>query len=166
MLLRAACLALLLGLAIGPVAQAQDVKSAEAFIRTLYGNYKAKGHGVPLTGPKSASVVDPSLAELVKTDQKMLHGEVGALEADPICSCQDFDIRSVDVSVTPDGADKAKATAKFHNLDSDNKIDFDLVAVGGSWRIYDIHDADMPSLRKMLEEEIAEMKAEKAKGKH
>ena len=88
------------------------------------------------------------------------------IEADPICGCQDFDIRSVTLSIQPDGAGRAKATASFKNLGDAKQISFDLATIGGQWRIDDIHDKDMPSLRKALQDEIAEVKAEQAKPPH
>lgn len=165
MLLRVSSIALLIGLVTAPAAQAQDLKTAEAFVKGLYTAYKSKGHPIAMTSPKAATILESSLVALLQTDEKLLGGEVGGLEVDPICQCQDFDIRTVAVTVTADGDGKAKAIASFHNLDADEKVNFDLVAVGTGWRIFDIHAADMPSLRKLLEDDIAMMKEEKAKEK-
>jgi hypothetical protein len=163
MFLRVSSIALLIGLVTAPIAQAQDLKAAETFVKALYIPYKAKSHPIAMTSPKAATILEASLIALLKTDEKLLHGEVGGLEVDPICQCQDYDIRSVAVTTAADGDGKAKATASFHNLDVDTKVDFDLVAVGGGWRIFDIHSSDMPSLRKLLEDDIAMMKEEQAK---
>ena len=165
--LRAALPYLLLsGLVIASAAQAQDAKSAESFLRTIYASYKATGHPLDLAGPKAETILDPSLAALMRTDQKLADGEVGAMDSDPICACQDFDIRGISVAVTPDGAGKAKAAASFKNFGKATRVELDLVASGGGWRIFDIHEEDMPSLRKLLEDDIAAMKAEKAKAGH
>ena len=167
MALRAALPSLLLtGLVIAPAAQAQDVKSAETFLQKIYATYKAKGHPIGVEGPKAETILEASLATLLKTDQKLADGEVGAIDSDPICACQDYDIRSVSVTVTPNGTGKAKATASFSNLGSATKVELDLVVVGGGWRIFDIHEEGMDSLRKVLEDDIAMMKAEKAKEHH
>jgi hypothetical protein len=167
MALRAASMPLLLvSLLIGPAALAQDAKSAESFLRTIYAAYTPKGHPVDLAGPKAETILESSLAALLRTDQKLADGEVGAIESDPICACQDFDIRSVAVAVTPDGADKVKATASFKNFGKAARVDFDLVSAGSGWRIFDIHEEDIPSLRKLLEDDIAAMKTEKAKVGH
>jgi hypothetical protein len=166
MLLRAATIALLIGLDVSPAAQAQDLKAAESFLRSIYATYTAKGHPADLAGPKAETLFEPSLAALLRTDEKLADGEVGALDSDPICACQDFDIRSTTVTATADGPGKAKATASFKNFGNTHKVAFDLVASGTGWRIFDIHDQDMPSLRKLLEDDIATMKAEKAKEHH
>ena len=160
--MRAYFIALLVAFAAFP-AQAQDLKAAEAFLKGLYAAYTPKGHPAELSGPKAAAVLEASLAALMRTDEKLADGEVGALDSDPICACQDYDIRGVSISVTPDGAGKAKATASFKNFGKAEHVDFDLVAVGGGWRIFDIREEDIPSLRKLLEDDIAAMKAEKAK---
>ena len=152
-------------LVAGPAA-AQDAKSAEAFLRKIYSHYKAKGPGVELTGPKAETILDPTLVALLRADEQAMHGEVGVIEADPICDCQDFDIRSVQISVEPDGAGRAKATASFKNLGSATKVSFDLATFMGQWRITNIHLANMPDLRKTLEDEIASVKQEQAKPAH
>jgi hypothetical protein len=157
---------LLLGCLAAGTAQAQDIKAAESFLKGIYANYKAKGAGVDLTGPKAETVVTPDFANLLRLDQQAVNGEVGVIEADPICSCQDFDIRAVTLSIQPDGSGRAKATAGFKNLGHSTQISFDLATIGGQWRIDDIHDKDIPSLRKALQDEIAEVKAEQAKPQH
>src|SRR5579859_2305590 len=132
MALRRAVLTVLLScLLAASAARAQDVKSAEAFLQGVYAAYKPHGHPVDLAGPKGETILAPSLAALMRTDLNLADGEVGAIDSDPICACQDFDIRAVAVAVTPDGAGKAKATASFTNMDATTKVEFDLVAVGG-----------------------------------
>lgn len=166
MLLRASSIVLLTGLIVSPAAQAQDLKAAESFLRSIYATYTAKGHPVDMAGPKAETIFEPSLAALLRTDEKLADGEVGALDSDPICACQDFDIRGATVVATADGAGKAKATASFKNFGNTHKVEFDLVAAGTGWRIFDIHEQDMPSLRKLLEDDISMIKAEKAKEGH
>ena len=157
---------LLLGFLAAGTAQAQDIKAAESFLKGIYATYKAKGAGVDLTGPKAEKIVTPDLATLFRLDQQALEGDEGVIEADPICGCQDFDIRAVTLSIQPDGAGRAKATASFKNLGAATQIGFDLATIGGLWRIDDIHQKEMPSLRKALQDEIAALKAEKAKPQH
>jgi hypothetical protein len=164
MAVRAASILVLLASVFAcPVASGQDVKSAEAFLRAIYAAYTPKGKPVDLTGPHAETILAPSLAALMRTDQALADGEVGAIDSDPICACQDFDIRSVTVAAAADGPDKTRATASFRNFGKPTRVEFDLVAAGSGWRIYDIHEEDIPSLRKLLEDDIAAMKAEKAK---
>lgn len=155
---RFAAALLALALITGPAA-AQDAKSAEAFLRHIYAAYKAKGPGSELFGPKAGAIFDPGLVALLRADRKAMKGDVELLDGDPICDCQDFDISSVNVAVQPDGDGKAKATATFDNLDAKGiKIDFDLAAVGGQWRIANIHSASTPDFKKALQDEIASAK--------
>lgn len=162
---RAGAALLILLLVTGPAA-AQDAKSAEAFLRKIYSHYKAKGQPIELTGPQAETILDPTLAALLRQDEQAVNGEVGVLDGDPICDCQDFDIRSVRVAVQPDGAGRAKATASFKNLGSATKVSFDLATFMGQWRITNIYGANLPDLRKALEEEIASVKQEQAKPPH
>jgi hypothetical protein len=136
-------------------AAGQDTASAETFVRNLYAQYQSKGKPPDFSGPKAHQIFDPSLIDLVDRDRKALQGEVGVISADPICACQDYDIKSVSVSVRSIGEGKASAVASFLNLGRRTSVKFDLVTGPGGWRIYDIGEDGIDSLRASLTDEIA-----------
>jgi hypothetical protein len=137
---------------------AQDAKSAEPFLRGIYDRYKAGGTPIEASGSEAANLYDPSLLALIQADQKAVDGEAGVLDADPICACQDHDIRSVKISVRPNGKTRVEATATFENLGTTTIVHFDLTAVDGGWRIADIREKGIGSLTKALKDEIAATK--------
>ncbi|MEJ0066565.1 MAG: hypothetical protein WDM85_15095 [Caulobacteraceae bacterium] len=60
-------------------------------------------------------------------------------------------------------ATTAKATSDFHDVDDSSpkprRDTFDLVKTPAGWRIHDMGTEDQPSLRKVLQDEIAKLKA-------
>jgi hypothetical protein len=137
---------------------AQDAGSAEQFLRGIYDRYKAKGTPIDSSGAEAATLYDAPLLALIKADQKAVDGEAGVLDADPICACQDHDVRSVKIAVRPLGKARAEATATFENLGKTTRVQFALTAVDGAWRIADIHEKGIGSLTKALKDEIAAAK--------
>src|ERR1700743_2435568 len=83
-------------------AGAQDAAGAKAFVAHLYAAYH--GQGPDYLGPMAAKVFSPRLLKLIRRDTALAHGEVGALDGDPICNCQDFEIKDVQVEVSPQAA--------------------------------------------------------------
>ena len=154
-------LLLVSGLFIGcATAHAQDGLSAEAFLRSVYGRYKSGGKPIAPTDADAASIYAPALVKLFLADEKAVNGEVGVLEADPICACQDFDIRSVRISSHQSAPGRADATARFNNLGTATVVRFELVAVDGNWRIADIDEEGVGLLSKALKDEIAAIAAQ------
>lgn len=138
--------------------RAQDAKTVEPFLHGIYDRYKASGAPVDISGPEAAELYDPDLLALIRADQKAVNGEAGVLDADPICACQDHDIRAVKLSIRSVGVAHVEATATFKNLGTATVIRFDLVAVDAGWRIADIHEKGVGSLKKALADEIAAAK--------
>jgi hypothetical protein len=146
------------------VAWAQ-AESPEHFLRRLYAPYQ-KGRDAPnVTGRMAASIFAPPLLALIRRDQALAHGEVGTLDYDPICSCQDYDpLKSLSISVAPPVDNAAQATVSFKTLGDTVIVRYDLVRIGDKWRIVDIETKDTPSLRELLVKGNAELeKLEKAK---
>ena len=148
-------------------AQAQDLAGARAFVGRLYAHYPTANRNPafdPLAAPVEARVFDPSLVRLLDDDRRLAQGEVGSLDGDPLCDCQDdggmrFTLRSVRAA----GANAATAIVIRHATPGDEPaalpITLDLVRLTGGWRIRDIHTPDTPSLRALLEDGAREMKA-------
>jgi hypothetical protein len=136
-----------------PATHAPDSAAAEKFLRGIYTNYHANGHGVPNDKVKDADVYDASLIALMTADQKAADGEVGYLDGDPLCDCQDFDIREVKLSIKPADKNRLDATVSFHNLDAQKTLHLLLVETPKGWRVFDVMSSE-GSLREGLEKDI------------
>jgi len=145
-------LVLALLLAAAPtMAAAQSATSARTFAAGLYARY---ARGEPeYAGKDAGATFTPKLVRLIREDQARARGEVGALDGDPICDCQDpGGLKLVGLSVTPAGPGKATAVARIQFPQSEPEaIRLDLVESGASWRVSDVHTADMPSLVALLQ---------------
>jgi hypothetical protein len=138
-------------LALSPVvASAQDAAGADRFVRGLYDAYH--GRGPDYLGHQAKAVFAPPLLKLIRRDAaRTPPGDVGALDGDPICDCQDFDgIRDVDVKISGGAGGRARATIQFSISKERRAVRLDLVAVQGHWRVSDVHTAETPSLIALL----------------
>ncbi|HEY1880428.1 MAG TPA: hypothetical protein VGG68_10905 [Caulobacteraceae bacterium] len=101
---------------------------------------------------------DPSLAGLIDEDTRLAGGEVGALDGDPLCDCQDDSGNSFTLGVTrangPNGA-VVEVVRHDHNVKppAAETIRIVLRRAEGAWRIDDVGSPNMPSLRGYLAEE-------------
>lgn len=138
--------------------------SAEAFIHELYAAYRPGGHPVELPGPHAGTLLAPSLLALVEADARALDGEAGALDADPICECQDWsrlEIRKLVISQHRHNraqADVVFVDAGRRGAASAREVRYDLVRVAGTWKIFDLHERGILSLRQKLMDEIASLR--------
>jgi uncharacterized protein DUF3828 len=145
-------LAVLAALA-GPAA-AQDLGQARAFVEGLYAAY-AKEPGPDYLDRQAKEVFSPAVLDLLRRDAASTpQGDVGALDGDPICNCQDYGITNVHVAVSPTGADTARAEVDFLNFDKKQHVALDLVRVQGQWRVGDIHAEGTPSLVGLLNDSL------------
>jgi hypothetical protein len=146
-----------------PAQNGPDIASARQFLESLYVNYRGDGEGVPNQTVKEADVYDPSLLALMHANQQAAgDGEVGYLDGDPLCDCQDFDIRAVKLAFTPDGEYQLVATVSFHNLDRDTTVHLKLRFTPRGWRVADVISTDdhggSVSLRAALAQNTLELK--------
>jgi hypothetical protein len=149
--------------ATATTATGADAADVRTYLEGLYAHYKSsKGNTFEPFGRNEGDVFDADTIALLKADEAAAHGEVGAIDSDWLCQCQDFESIQSTISVQSATPTTAAAAADFKDTQiSDAKpehITFDLVKVNGAWRIHDIHTADQPSLRKVLQDDIREMK--------
>ena len=128
-----------------------DAVSARAFVQKLYAHYPQPANG-PVFSPTdkdAASVFDPGMVALFREDTRLAKGEVGFVDADPICQCQDDSgLKPKILSVAMGGANAATAVVDLHfDGGKPNPLTLHLVVVSGQWRIYDLSAADMKSYR-------------------
>jgi hypothetical protein len=141
-----------------------DAADAKAFLDGLYAHYKTSNNNTfqPFDA-NQGEVLDADTIALMKADEKALNGELGDIDGDWLCDCQDFQSITATVTVQSATPTSAKATADFHDsMDAGGKPKrdtFDLVKTPAGWRIHDMGTADQPSLRKVLQGEIARLKA-------
>jgi hypothetical protein len=156
---------LLVAIIVLPAAAWTQTESPEHFLRRLYAPYQKNRDAPAVTGRIAPSVFAPPLLALIRRDEALAHGEVGTLDYDPICSCQDYDpLKSLSISLAPAADNTAHATVSFKTLGDTVTVNYDLVRIGASWRIADIMTKDVPSLRDLLVKGNAELeKLEKTK---
>ncbi|MGB6744328.1 MAG: DUF3828 domain-containing protein [Terracidiphilus sp.] len=147
-------------------APAQDPAPAKAFLVSVYRHYQSGGIGIDTVGPHVGLYFHSSLVALFSADQKAASPDVGAIDGDPICACQDWDgIWDLKIDVHFDTPERAKAAVSFalsapkdRPKDSLRKLEFTLAQENGEWRIYDIVDRSDPAapfaLRKALQADI------------
>jgi hypothetical protein len=150
--LRLGSAGLVLALGLAPaLAWGQDLAGARAFVTGLYRAYDRDGQPDYL-GPIRRRVFSPGLLRLMREDDaRTPKGEVGALDGDPICDCQDSGgFGGLSVAVTAAGPDRAKVVARF-SLDGEKRVvTLDLVIIAGHWRVADTHSPGEPGLRALL----------------
>jgi hypothetical protein len=131
-------------------AHTQSLDSARAFVRGLYEAYR---HGEPdYLGARARATFAPQLLALIRHDQATTPaGDVGTIDGDPICDCQDdggMKVEHVEVAAVAPGRAVARATVKF--AADVTPVRLDLVAWRGQWRVADVHTKAMPSLVRLL----------------
>jgi hypothetical protein len=131
------------------VARTQDANSAHQFIESLYKPYAKNGGGVPSSGTNARRYYHSSLLALMRADEKAAGpGEVGAIDGDPVCGCQDWEgIWNLQVEIQMQDATHAIARVSFALSppgakcgDNQRRIVFTLVPENGGWRIWNIRD--------------------------
>ena len=160
-------LTLLIALAVPPIpAAAQDAASAKTFLQSVYALYSKNGKGATLT----SRYYDSTLLRLVATDNKLNAGDIGVLEGDPVCGCQDWKgIWDLKIETQMQGPSHALADVSFalsapkgRTKDDLRKLQITLVPERGQWRIYNILDESDPKtlfdLRGELEKDIASLR--------
>lgn len=136
-----------------PAAGAQDLGAAHDFVVGLYGAYH--GDGPDYLGRQAGAAFSPPLLKLIRRAAAATpKDEVGALDGDPICDCQDFQISKVRVQVASEPSGHARATVHFVNFAEPQTVGLDLVVVSGHWRVSDVHTADTPSLVSYLTQSL------------
>jgi hypothetical protein len=145
-------------------ATSRDAADAKAFLDGLYGHYKtSKDNNFQPFDGNIKEVLDLDTIALMDADQTALKGELGDIDGDWLCDCQDFESITATVTVQSATPTSAKATSVFRDSQyadrPPGRDTFDLVKTPAGWRIHDMGTADQPSLRRVLTDEIARLKA-------
>jgi len=130
---------LALGIAAALAAPAaQDQASVRAFLTGIYRHYGSeKQKGASLDDPKRW--FEPGLAVAMRRDARdaARRGEVGALDGDTFCDCQDFEGFTAKIGPITVAKGRARAVVRFRNGRPMTLV-YDLVSTSAGWRIRDI----------------------------
>ena len=137
-------------------ASAQGLDAARAFTTKLYAAYQT---GEPdYLGRDAEGTFTPPLLALIRRDQASTpSGDVGVLDGDPICDCQDaggLKMTRLVVEAAGPKAARAKVTLRFPG--ETRRVTLELKAIRGHWRVADVHTAATPSLVLLLRDGLDE----------
>ncbi len=124
--------------------------SPKQFVEHLYAAYGQPDAGATL-GKRADSVFSPKLLAAIRADQRAHAGEVGKLDHDPLCDCQDPDglnITAITVTSSPDGAAQASVNFRLGTVAQSARLSLTDTPVG--WRVDDVETPAIPSLQKFL----------------
>ncbi len=125
--------------------------SPVAFLESIYARYVPEGRPFNPLGIEAPRFFTPGLLALVRRDRIQARGEVGQLDGDPICACQDFGpLTGFHYTIGNQTPARTEVTAEFINQDKPTRVHFTLKPVSGGWRIDDIAEPGIPSLRRLL----------------
>ena len=142
------------------LAAAQPAETPRQFVTRAFAGYRSASFN-PLDKPERWFA--PRLSAAIRDDAKLAHGEVGYLDGDPVCQCQDTSgmhpavtgvraaghgIAIVRVSIGWEGGKPTPAQ-------------FTLTRTARGWRIADVSAADEPSLLRALEASNRKARAQK-----
>lgn len=147
------CFFLATALLAGTAHAAMEADSPRAFLQRLYAAYATGGKGNDFAYPEARAIVDDSLLSLLRRDRMMSKGEVGALDGDPICQCQDWErFKVLSMQVEMNGANRARGDVTFTTAPKSaaEAVHFDLVRENGTWKIHDLSWRGTPSFQAYL----------------
>lgn len=116
------------------------------FVERVYAGY-ARDDYSPFT--HAERVFAPALLAEFREDTRLSRGEVGFMDADPLCQCQDpGGLHPSILSLSRSGAAAATArvSIRFGDGADRRQVTLKLVRLAAGWRIADIAAADEPSL--------------------
>ena len=146
-------------------ASVRDHETPEHFVRRVYSHYRPNGPGISTLRPGGTPFYSAALLDAFAKDTEAAHGEVGAIDGDPICNCQDFDdLRVTRVSASAPQGETVKADVEFIVTKEREAMTLTLMQTPQGWRIADIADKNMKSLVALLQDANAHSAQEPAVG--
>lgn len=126
-------------------------ETPRAYLERIYASYRS-----PNFNPfdHASRYFAPRLLAAIREDARLAKGEVGYVDGDPICQCQDPDGLHARVThLTQQNDTKAVAEVILDFTDSTaRRVKFSLVRTSAGWRIADVSSGDEPSLLHAIEE--------------
>jgi hypothetical protein len=124
---------------------AAQAETAQAFLERTYAGY-AREDFDPLDHLHRYFAAP--LAAAIREDERLATGEVGYLDGDPLCDCQDISglkPRVESVRMTGKRAASARVMLDFGTADQRTVV-LQLVLTKHGWRVADVATRDQPSL--------------------
>ena len=129
-----------------PAVYQAATEGAEPFVRAVYAMYEANAAGQP-PPPGRDPMYGRTFNAAVGADFRQNRGQVPFLNFDPVCGCQDGQVRLTSVAVTPTERFKADAQVAFTVDGQARSQVLKLEQEGQSWKIADVIPAGETSLR-------------------
>jgi hypothetical protein len=128
-----------------------QAQTPRAFLERAYASY-ANPHFNPFD--HLDRYFAPRLITAIREDSRLAHGEVGYVDGDPICQCQDPDGLHAKVArIVQQGPARANAEVILDWTDSTaRRVRFSLVRTAAGWRIADVSSSDEPSFLRAIED--------------
>ena len=137
-------------------AQQPAVATPRGFLAQVYAGYRRRDYN---PRGKPDRIFAPELATAIRTDEKLAHGEVGYLDGDPLCDCQDYQKITLDIRALAQPTSR-RATARVRvslGIDTPRDLTLELARTPAGWRIADIVSTE-GSLLAALRKSNAEQK--------
>ena len=135
-----------------PLAHAQDTASARLFLQHIYADYS--NPDLTHQSQRQDKFYSPQLYRLIAADRRGHPGDVGRLDGDPICDCQDpgnpGELKVQSITFSSLHPTTLKATVAFTIVKDRRTVTFSLIHTTTGWRIDDISTTETPSLRLLL----------------
>ena len=152
---------LILPFIIGATLGAGGAAAAEtpkAYMERLYASYRDASFN-PLSHP--SLYFTPRLVAALKEDARLAKGEVGYVDGDPICQCQDADGPQAYVTgVTQKAPDQAEVHVSIGLTGYEARpATFSLIMTHRGWRIADVSSPDEPSFLNGIEKSNRDQRA-------
>lgn len=129
------------------LAPAPPAETPKAFLERLYAAYRDPDYS-PLATPER--VFAAPLVAAIREDQRLSRDEVGYMDADPLCQCQDpGGLRPLigEVARPTAGTAAARVVLRFGGGgDGDREVRLRLIRTPAGWRIADVATPDSPSM--------------------
>lgn len=128
----------------------QDIASARAFLSHIYAGYHPDA-GLDAILPDE-EVYTPELIAAMQANSDAYAGEVGYLDGDPLCDCQDTaqDLRQLTFDIQPLADGQLRASTRLADPEHPLDLQLTLQRQGSSWRVADIANPRAPSLLQAL----------------
>jgi hypothetical protein len=136
-------------LALLLAAAALQPKSPQAFVTNLYAKYRDANFS-PFN--HMDTIFAPRLAAAIRLDRRLAENEVGTLDWDPICGCQDWtNLRPEIRHPTMVSTSRAAVAIKLYDMNRFHSLGLILTHGKAGWRVADV--IDHGSLLALLERE-------------
>ena len=141
-------------------AAAQPSETPRGFMERLYAQYRHSDYS-PFKHPER--VFAPQLLAAINEDSRLARGEVGYLDGDPVCQCQDAaGLKAAVTRVRLQGAGKATVSVSIGLQSYKPRLaEFSLIRTKAGWRIADVSSAAEKSLLAGLERSNRELEKKK-----